>query len=188
METSREARIMGPRKPRALSNQALQRMIALPRCARAGVLPTTGGQTDEFRYCVDVRQPAPFLRRVMREFTGNARLSLEGTFDETAFPAEAIAGHEPTPTLKRSTLEPTLNFLILNLEPQFVDRVFSQISRIGLRENIVHVQVEKDGRIELGAYDNFHSECVVTGPAISEALLAELQAAGVIRRFSPANR
>ena len=60
----------------------------------------------------------------------------------------------------------------------------SQISRIGLREDIVHVQIEKDGRLELAAYDNLHPQCVVTGPAIAARILAELQAAGVVRAYA----
>ena len=48
----------------------------------------------------------------------------------------------------------------------------------------MHVQLEKDGRLELAAYDNFHPQCVVTGPAILPEILAELQAAGVVRGFT----
>ena len=89
--------------------------------------------------------------------------------------------------MKRHTVAPVLDFLVLRLEPELADRIFSQVSRIGLREDIVHVQIEKGGRLELTAYDNFHPECVVTGPAVPAELLLELQAAGVIRGFAAAS-
>lgn len=148
------------------------------------VLPVVDRHLDEGRHRVDVRQPAPFLRRILRELAGNARLSLEGTLGDAPFAAEAILGREPVDVLKRNTTTPVLDFLVLRLPPELVDGIFSQISRIGLREDIVHVQVEKGGRLELTAYDNFHPECVVTGPAVPSELLAELEAAGVIRGFT----
>jgi hypothetical protein len=152
------------------------------------VLASALSQLGPARHVVDVRQPAAFLRRVMRGFTDDARLSLEGTFDSAAFPAEAILGREPTEALKRNTVAPVLDFLVLRLEPELAERIFAQVSRIGLREDIVHVQIEKGGRLELAAYDNFHPQCVVTGPGVPVELLAELQAAGIIRGFVAASR
>jgi len=148
------------------------------------VLPIVDSRPEQAHHLVDVRQPAPFLRRIMRQLAGAARLSLEGSLGDVPFPAEAVLGREPIDTLKRNGTAPMLDFLVLRLEPELVDGVFSQISRIGLREDIVHVQIEKGGRLELTAYDNFHAECVVTGSAVSDELLAELQAAGVIRGFA----
>ncbi len=135
------------------------------------------------RYLVDVRQPAPFLRRIMRELACDARMSLEGSLGEASFPAEAVLGRDASDILKRGTTAPVLDFVVLRLQPELVDRIFSQISRIGLREDIVHVQIEKNGRVELAAYDSFHTQCVVTGPAVPSEVLADLQAAGVIRGF-----
>jgi hypothetical protein len=150
------------------------------------VLPVVDDQRMQARHIVDVRQPAPFLRRIMRELAGDARLSLEGTFSGASFQGEAIVSREPNDILKRNTTAPVLEFLLLRLQPELVDGIFSQISRIGLREDIVHVQIEKGGRLELVAYDNFHPQCVVTGPAVPAEVLAELQAAGVIRGFATA--
>jgi hypothetical protein len=152
---------------------------------RAGdVLPVLDSQLDQGRHRVDVRQPAPFLRRIMRELAGDARLSLEGALGDAPFPADAILGREPLDLLKRNTTSPVMDFLVLRLQAELVDGLFSQISRIGLREDIVHVQIEKRGRLELTAYDNFHPEGVVTGPGVPAEILAELEAAGVVRGFT----
>jgi hypothetical protein len=148
------------------------------------VLPVVDGRQMQAQHVVDVRQPAPFLRRIMRELAGTARLSLEGSLGDAAFPAEAILGREAIDILKRNNTASILDFLVLRLQPEFVDAIFSQISRIGLREDIAHVQIEKGGRLELAAYDNFHPQCVVTGPAVPAEVLAELQAAGVVRGFA----
>jgi len=152
------------------------------------VLPVVDTRSMQAQYVVDVRQPAPFLRRVMRDLAGAARLSLEGNLGDAAFPAEAILSRDSLDILKRNTTEPGLDFVVLRLEPELVDAMFSLISRIGLREDIVHVQIEKDGRLELAAYDNFHPQCVVTGPAIAARILAELQAAGVVRAYASTSR
>ncbi len=149
------------------------------------VLPGREASTRvDMRFRVDVRQPAPFLRRIMRELAGGALLSLEGDLSSAEFPEQAVASRGPIGLLRRNTIAPPLDFLVLRLEPEFADQIFSQVSRIGLRDRIVHVQIEKSGQLELGAYDNFHAACVVTGGAISAHLLAELRAAGVVREFS----
>jgi hypothetical protein len=57
-----------------------------------------------------------------------------------------------------------------------------------LKRAIIHVQIERDSVLELGAYDHFHRECVVTGPGISPALLAELKSTNVLRDFEVAKR
>jgi len=56
----------------------------------------------------------------------------------------------------------------------------------GLKHAIIHVQIERNGVPELGAYDNFHPECVVTGPGVSSVLLEELKNANVLRAFKVA--
>ena len=121
----------------------------------------------------------------MRELAGDARLSLEGTFGEAVFPTELIFSHEPVGALQRSAVAAPMAFLVLRLEPELVAGVFARLSQIGLREDIVNVQIEKRGQLELRAYDNFHADCVVTGGAIDAAVLAELQVAGIVRSFSP---
>lgn len=50
-------------------------------------------------------------------------------------------------------------------------------------DQIIHIQIEKDGALAFGAYDNFHPDCIVTGPGVPVTLLEQLQASGMIRSF-----
>jgi hypothetical protein len=53
-------------------------------------------------------------------------------------------------------------------------------------DGIIHTQIEKDGRLAFGAYDNFHADCVWVGDAVPRSLLERLKESGVVRSFAPA--
>jgi hypothetical protein len=57
------------------------------------------------------------------------------------------------------------------------------ISAIGgsVPRNIIHVQIEKAGRLQFGAYDHFHPGCVSFGDAVSAAVLENLVSDGVLK-------
>ena len=46
---------------------------------------------------------------------------------------------------------------------------------------IIHIQIEKSGRLEFGAYDNFHPECIFFGSAVREAVIERLASQEIIR-------
>ena len=136
-----------------------------------------------------VKKRAEFLRRMMVELAGDARISLEGDLSRCRFPEEIVFGCDETAVLRRQASEEYPSdddFIVLRLEADTVEPAFKQIMAAGLKEAIVHVQIERGGVLELGAYDNFHRQCVVTGPGVSAALLAELKSDGILRGFSVA--
>jgi hypothetical protein len=45
---------------------------------------------------------------------------------------------------------------------------------------IVHIQIEKNGRLELGLYDNFSPKGMFFGSAVTPALIESLQNEGVL--------
>ena len=114
-------------------------------------------------------------------------MSLEGDLSRCAFPADVVLAREELGTLRRNTTSPRQDILVLRLEPGSAAAVFEKIAAAGLSRAILHVQIERAGVLELGAYDNFHPGCVVTGPGVGERLLSELLAAGVLRGFRVAN-
>lgn len=134
----------------------------------------------------DVRDRPGFLHRMMVELAGDARISLEGDLSRCRFPEDVVVGRDEHGILKRSTLRPRLDFVVLRLVPETVEPIIKQVMAAGLKRAIIHVQIERGGVLDLGAYDNFHSECVVTGPGIGSSLLEELRSAGVLNGFSPA--
>lgn len=133
----------------------------------------------------DVRDKPAFLHRLMDEFAGG-RISLEGDLSRCAFPADAVLAHDEDGILRRNTLAPRQDFVILRLDPGAATTIFRQVMAAGLSQAVIHVQIERAGVLELGAYDNFHPGCVVTGPGVDVGLLAEFQAAGVLRGFQVA--
>lgn len=135
---------------------------------------------------LDVRDRPEFLRRLMVELAGNAQLSLEGDLSRCRFIDDVVITRDETPTLKRNTIAPKQDFVVLRLTPETVDPIFKQVMAAGLKHAIIHVQIKRNGVPELRAYDNFHPECVVTGPGVSSVLLEELKKSNVLRGFKVA--
>jgi hypothetical protein len=120
---------------------------------------------------------------MMVELAGNAQMSIEGDLSRCRFTDDVILTSDETAILKRNTTAPRQDFAVLRLTYQTVDPIYKQVMAAGLKHAIIHVQIERDGVQQLGAYDHFHHECVVTGPGVSPALLDELKKANVLRDF-----
>lgn len=131
----------------------------------------------------DVRDEPGFLHRLMIELAGEARMSLEGDLTSCRFNDEFVVSREETGILKRNTLTPKQDFVVLRLTSETVDSIFKQMMAAGLKRAIIHIQIERNGVLELGAYDNFDPGCVVTGPGVSLALLDEMKRTNVLREF-----
>jgi hypothetical protein len=139
--------------------------------------------TEAITHRLNVRDKPGFLHRLMVEFIGG-RMSLEGDLSRCRFADDMAVTQEEVGLLMRSTLYQRLDFIVLLLEPATIESIFRQIMAAGLSRAIIHVQIEHGGVLQLGAYDNFHSDCVVTGPGVSEALLSELKSKSVLRDFA----
>jgi hypothetical protein len=123
---------------------------------------------------------------MMVELAGNARISLEGDLSRCHFVDDLIVTHEEIGTLKRNTAVPRQDFVVLRLTPETIAPIVQQVSAAGLKGAIMHVQIERNGVLELGAYDNFAPGCVVTGPGVKAELLDELKSKSVVRDFEVA--
>jgi hypothetical protein len=49
---------------------------------------------------------------------------------------------------------------------------------------IIHIQIEKDGLLQFGAYDNFHPKCIYFGSAVNEAVIESLVSQGIMRPYT----
>jgi hypothetical protein len=121
----------------------------------------------------------------MRNFSGG-QMSLEGDLSKCKFTDEVVVARDEIGVLKRNTLYPRQDFVVLRLAPESVAPIFKEVLAAGLARAIIHVQIEHGGVLQLGAYDDFHPDCVVAGRAISESLLADLKSKHVLRDFSVA--
>ena len=100
-------------------------------------------------YRLDTRHRPRLLSAMMLALaTENTNISFKGTLSQTELAMEGV-GHEENDVLKRSTLQPKLDFLVLPLTPQNVSAVVQAItSKIAFgNRGIVHVQIERNGKM-----------------------------------------
>ena len=138
-------------------------------------------------YQLRTKHKPELLYAMMRALAGeDSKISFEGRLSNTDLVKVDGVEFEETELLRRGTLQPQLDFLVLPLTPVSLPTIKKAIdSKIAFSRNagIVHVQIEKHGEIAFAAYDRFHEDCVVAYPAVSEALLNELVERRVLYSF-----
>ena len=116
----------------------------------------------------------------MNELAGDAHISFEGNLSGLTLVSIAGASEEPTAVLKRNTLLPKQDFVVVPLEPSTVKQIVSAIGG-AVPRTIIHIQIEKNGQLEFGAYDNFHPECIYFGSFVKEAVMDLLISRNVVK-------
>src|SRR5258708_38324924 len=95
------------------------------------------------------------LLDMMEEFAGDAHISFEG--DLSTLPLSSIPGasKEDTGVLRRNTLWPKQDFIVLPLEPSTSKTIISAIE--GTVPNaIIHIHIDQPGTPQFAPYGNFH--------------------------------
>ena len=120
----------------------------------------------------------------------STKISFEGTLANTELAVMPGVAHEEIGVLKRATLAPRLDFLVLPLTQQTLPAVSKAInSKIAFGpKGILHVQIAKNGDIAFAGYDSFDTECVVAYSPVSSLLLDELTKARVLRGYRQVTR
>jgi hypothetical protein len=137
-------------------------------------------------YRLETRDRPRLLVAMMRTLAASeGRISFEGKLAQSELTKMAGVAYEEAGVLKRATLQPKLDFLILPLTPKSVSALEKAvISKIAFGHGgIIHVQIERNGKIAFAAYDNFDPECVVAYSDVSPELLDELTKARVLRSY-----
>src|SRR4051794_30949320 len=105
-------------------------------------------------------QNKPALLQAMMSALASQRsvISFEGSLANTELAKLSHATFEETSTLKRGTLWPKLDFLVLPLTNKTLSAIEKAIfSKAAFgNKGIVHVQIEKDGVLAFAAFDGFH--------------------------------
>lgn len=118
------------------------------------------------------------LLAMMSELAGHdARISFEGRLSQTELTSiDGVSFEEERKLVREGISFPPLDFLVLPLTPSTILKIEKAIvSKIRFSyEEIVHIQIEKQGRIVFGAYDGFDEECVIASRAIPVAVLTQL--------------
>lgn len=138
------------------------------------------------RFWPVARDKPGLLVAMMRALAGDARISFEGDLRRCVFPPHLNPSGEETSALRRSTAYPRQDFVVLNLTAESVRPILEVVlSDRRYLDDVIHIQIERGGELQFGAYDHFHPECIVCFPPdVTPELLDRLQASGVIRSWS----
>lgn len=132
-------------------------------------------------YWVDVRDKPAFFLAAIRLLAGRARISLEGDLAGLAVASAPDTSTTESKVLPRQTLVPRQDFVVLALEPEQTGYLAEGIPSSRLVRDIEHIQIEKDGRLEFGIYDNFDPDSSWVGERFSPEFLDQLKEKGILR-------
>jgi hypothetical protein len=121
------------------------------------------------------------LLRVMKQLAGDAEISFEGDLHSLSLLSALGASTEETDLLKRSTNWPRQDFVILPLEPDTIQSIQRAMGGT-IPKSVLHIQIAKAGRLEFGAYDQFHPGALFFGEALSSGFLDALVCDGILKR------
>ena len=140
---------------------------------------------DRAEYWLQARDKPELLIAMMRVLAGDAHISFEGDLSRAgSLMSIPGASTEETPVLRRNTFVPVQDFVVVPLETTTLPRLIRESSRPDrLTHDVVHVQIEKGGSLEFGAYDNFHPKCIGVSSRVPLSLLHALHRKGILRSF-----
>jgi hypothetical protein len=125
---------------------------------------------------------------MMRTFASEqSRIAFEGNLAATELYRLEEASYDETEILKRATIAPRLDFVVLPLVVARVPGIQKAVeSRIAFGGNrgIIHVQIEANGELAFGAYDNFHPETVMIYGPIDKTVLDDLVTNRTLRSYT----
>jgi hypothetical protein len=130
-----------------------------------------------------VQDKRRLLLALMEELAGGAHISFEGDLRGLRLSSIPGASGEPTAALKRNTIWPRQDFAVVPQEPSMGQRIIAAIGGTVPRA-IIHIQIEKDGQLQFGAYNNFYPSSIYFGSAVKEGVIQSLIAQNVMRPFT----
>lgn len=110
---------------------------------------------------------------------GDSFISLEGELSKLSLAKLEGSSSNETAALKRGTLWPKQDFIVLPVEqPKAV------IAALGgsIPSSVVHIQLENDGNLVFGAYDHFQH--LHFGELLDEGFLDRLVSDGILQRVN----
>ena len=134
-----------------------------------------------------VRDKRRLLLAMMEELAGDAHISFEGDLRGLALSSMPFASEEMTAALKRNTLWPKQDFIVVPLEPPMTKTIISAIGGT-VPGTIIHIQIEKGGSLQFAAYDNFHPQCIFFGSVVKQGVVESLVSEGIISSYTERSR
>ena len=122
------------------------------------------------RFRLHTKHKSELLFAVMRTLVHeDARISFEGRLSHTELAKIAGASLNETEVLKRNTTSPRMDFVVLPLTPGTVPAIEKAIvSKVAFKDyaGLVHVPIERQGRLAFVACDHSHEDCVWGSEAV----------------------
>jgi hypothetical protein len=142
------------------------------------------------RFRLHTKRKQELLFAMMRTLVHeDARISFEGRLSHTELAKFAGASLNETEVLKRNATSPRMDFLVLPLTPAMVPAIEKAVvSKVAFESyaGIVHVQIERQGRLAFLACDHFHEECVWVSDAVPAPFLSDLVKSRVLYSYASA--
>jgi hypothetical protein len=129
-----------------------------------------------------VRDKARLLTGIMENLGGGAHISFEGSLRHLTLLTTPGSSQDETAALRRNTLWPQQDFVILPLEFPIIKRILSASSGT-LPRTILHVQIEKAGTLQFAAYDNFDPEFIYFGNTLGDVFVDSMVSAGIMEKM-----
>jgi hypothetical protein len=89
------------------------------------------------------------------------------------------ASEDETKVLKRNTISPRQDFVVLTLGASTREQILKALGGTFPGKRILHIQIEKAGTLQFGAYDRF--ACVFFGPGVASWVIDSLVAKHLLR-------
>lgn len=121
-------------------------------------------------------------------FEGQVLASFEGDLTNLRLHELPGASTAETTALRRQTLEPELDFVVVPVDTETVPLLQKRLAAPGLLGGngaVIHTQIGLGDDWLFIAADNFHDDCTVVSAEVPEPLLQELRLHGVLRDYGP---
>jgi hypothetical protein len=128
-----------------------------------------------------------FVLAAMHALAGEAHISFEGRLGSSKLAELRTASTLESTVLRRNTIQPKQDFLLLPLEAEGVEAIGRALGGT-VPLSILHIQVEKQGELALGLYD-LPKPHIFIGKVLPPQFMSKLQSEGVVKenRSKPIN-
>jgi hypothetical protein len=134
-------------------------------------------------YSIDVKFAIALVKAILDKFIGNATMSIEGDLSAVDLSTlDSLAGSE-TSSLKRQTIYPVLDFAVFPLTQENIIKFNKILTRIGIRDRVLHILVESDGQIVFQSHDQFWKDGTWISTIVGENFMEDLLQKNIIRGY-----
>jgi hypothetical protein len=124
---------------------------------------------------------------MMRHLAGNAQMSFEGSQKGWDFPITIKHISEDESPLRPCSAYREFPFVILALEADTIKLILDTIlPNNRFMNDVIQIQIAKNGKIEFGCYDNFHPDCILAYSGVSTDFLNRLLSRRIIKSWEKA--